>query len=91
MDADILAETRIGKGMHKRKALRLLIAAPRGNYRAIDQTAATYGELTQNEARNILFNEILFNDGTNISPEQSDRIADLTRTEREGMIDEKDY
>lgn len=59
MDADILRVTKQGKGMHKRQALRLLLAAPRGNY-----TSAADDDLTQTEAVNLL-NALILGDSKN--------------------------
>src|SRR5574343_676197 len=73
MDADILRVTKQGKGMHKRQALRLLLAAPRGNY-----MSAADDDLTQTEAVKLLIALIQGDSKTQLKDAREKNVKDAT-------------
>lgn len=94
MDAEILAVTLRNKNtMSKRRALRLLLSAPRGDYLSEYQPEGSTGRLTQNEALGFLFEDVLANDGTNVNQGQNNDIRDVIGIGDESEIrdDENDF
>lgn len=91
MDAEILAVTlRDKRTMSKRRALRLLLAAPQGDFEAPVQYAGEGEELTQSEMLRRLFEDVLINDGGNVTTRLDEAVNVISGREAGERLDDYD-